>query len=192
MIWNEGPREFVDLLLEYAKKHGKWFCVYNQTEKNLKKATLQVKGEDGLLAHRELLQLLHNEQANLSFARMGVQNGLKLLQSDMKDTQPSKWKIIKFELEDYAECLATRIRGMCRQVSQAMTKTPPHGWIKELNLNGGGATSASADREMASASEKPKPEDKRTDPPAEGATQDKAALDSGKPLYGFDKVLLVA
>ena len=124
-------------LLPFARKHGISFCKYDDENTKVAAAKL-VHGKEGVEGHRELLSLLHDSHASLSF------NKLLMEQALAKIPEECGWKLSAEEAVDWHVTIARRMRNMCRVVSQAQLKMPWPTWICELPWNAGGEAASKA------------------------------------------------
>ena len=86
-----------------AQKKGRLWCKYPCEEQRLYKAVLDIKS---VYAHHELLMILHNLQANLSFPKNVVHLGLHILVQQCDDVfklreERKRWRRIDITKGEY-------------------------------------------------------------------------------------------
>ena len=106
---------FADLVLPLADAKGKLFCKYPSEQANLSRAKLDVKE---VYNHHDLLMALHEGQQNLSFQKTVTRAGLAIV----VETLHEQFNLRPCDVDDYLDTTTSRIRNLCRCVSQAEKK----------------------------------------------------------------------
>jgi hypothetical protein len=107
------------------------FCTYPDETALVSKAALHI---ESALAHSELLQALHNVQANLSFPKSTLEAALGLI------VHKNNLKIKAADVADWITTLSRRMRNMCRCVGQADSRPSPPSWVLKLPWRDGEVT----------------------------------------------------
>ena len=125
--YNGRVCDLAALLLPFVQKSGVSFCTYPCEGKKVTGAALNF---DSAKRHFALLKSLHEAQPNLSFKRSTMEDALK---SIVKDLNGSALKLKgKDEIKDFITTMSSRIRCMCRAISQGEKKNPCPKWVAEL------------------------------------------------------------
>jgi hypothetical protein len=95
-----------------------------------------------LLSHKAMLLKLKGISPNMSFVPLSMKSALKTIALENKVA----WKFSDADCEDFGTSVGTRIRTMCRHVSQALLKTSPPAWSRAFSdaSSASGAASSSS------------------------------------------------
>ena len=113
--YSGDAKAFAEAVLPLAQKKGRLWCKYPCEEQRLEKAVLDIKS---VYAHHELLMILQNLQANLSFPQNVVHLGLHILVQQCDDV----FKLREDQVDDYITSTTRRLRCLGRVVSQGQHK----------------------------------------------------------------------
>ena len=116
---------FADVVLSFAKQHGRLFCNYTSEADKVTDAKLDIKS---IYKHHDFLVVLREAQRNLSFPKTVVKAGLYIVTKQCKE----EFGLKEGQVDDYVSTTTKRIRCLGRVVSQGELKSQGTQWVEDL------------------------------------------------------------